>query len=111
MRILSQVERPVDAFAEAKIANRLGDRQDVRLRETAVVRRTPVATGAEAHKLARIAQIGLTVMVIPLEFGNIDQQVLRGGFTRQRRNGHGVYFVPEVPPHMWIASTFGSQYS
>ena len=51
VRVLAQEERTVDPALAAVIADRLGDRQDVRLGERVIERRAPVAAGAEGDAL------------------------------------------------------------
>ena len=88
--VLAQVERPVDALLAPVVADRLGDREDVRFRERAPQRRAAVAAGAEAHTLRGVLEVGRARVVLALELGHVDQHVLRRGLAGCRRDRHRV---------------------
>ena len=56
VRVLAQEKRTVDRVRAAVVADRLGDRQDVRLGEGIVKRRAPVPAGAEGDALPRVGR-------------------------------------------------------
>ena len=58
VRVLAHEQRPVDALGLPVVADRLRDRQDVRLGERAAQRRAAMPAGAEAHALRRVGRIG-----------------------------------------------------
>jgi hypothetical protein len=84
--VLTHIDRAVDTLGAAIVADGLGDRRDVSRGERAAERRAPMPAGAEADELARITQVGLPFVVLPLELGQIDQQGLGGRLAGQRRD-------------------------
>ena len=56
MRVLPHIERPVDSLLSPVVADRLGNRQDMRFGECAAQRRAAVPAGAEANQLVRVIQ-------------------------------------------------------
>ena len=64
------------------VADGLGHGEDVGLRERAEQRRAAVPAGAEADALCRIVEVRLAGEVLALEPGQVDQDLLRGGFAR-----------------------------
>ena len=66
---------------------------DVGLGERAVERRAAMAARAEADQLRRIVQIGLPLVVLPLEPGQVDQHGRRGRLASQRGNRGGLVHV------------------
>ena len=90
VRVLAHEERAVDASVAAVIADRLGDRQDVRLGERVVARRAPVPAGAEGHALARVARVGAVLVVGLLQRRDVDQFARRSQLTCQRMDRHEV---------------------
>src|SRR5438105_9074162 len=65
MRIAAHVERPADAMRAPVVANRLRDRQDVRLVERPRERRAPVSARAEADLLRALSWLRLADVIIP----------------------------------------------
>ena len=86
VRVLAHVERTIDAVSAPVVADRLRDRRDVRLGERAVERRAAMPARAKAHELARVARVRLPFVVRLFQPRQIDQDRLRGGFPRQRRD-------------------------
>ena len=76
----------VDPSVATVVADRPGDRHDVRLGERIVERRAPVAAGAEGDALARVARIGPVGMIGPLERGDVDQDAHGSRLTCQGMN-------------------------
>ena len=89
VRVRAEKQRPGDAGARAVLADRLRDRQDVRLVEGAVLGSTPVAAGAEGDALARVGGIGTAVVVGGDQAVDVDQDVGRSGLSGERRERHG----------------------
>ena len=83
MRVLPHEERSVDALRPAVVADRLGDRQNVRFRERAVQRAAAVAAGSKADQLLRIAQVRPALVVAPFQLRKIHQQFLGRGKPRK----------------------------
>lgn len=84
--VLAQMERPVNALFTAVIADGLGDRKDVRLREGAVEGGAPVAARAETDQLVLVSHVRHAVLVLMREARRIRQQFLRGLFACEGRN-------------------------
>jgi hypothetical protein len=70
--VLAQEERTVNTAFAPKVADGLGDGQDVRLGERTVARGAAVPAGAEGDPLAGIVGIGALVVVVPLEPGEVE---------------------------------------
>src|SRR5271165_870570 len=68
------------------VADGLGNRDDMGLGERAMQRGTTVAAGAEDNHLVGVAYIGLVLVILLLQLGHVNQQILGGGFARQRRD-------------------------
>ena len=100
MRVLAEVEGAIDPLGAAVVADRPGDRQDVRLGERIVERRAPVPTGAERDALARIARIGPIPIISLLQRGDVDQYTRRSQLTCQGMNRH------RIPPLSLIHRTW-----
>ncbi len=88
VRVLAQEQRPVDPPIAAVVADRPGDRQDVRLGERVVARRAPVPAGAEGDALPRVARIGTVRVIGVLQRREVDQDVDRGRLARQGMDRH-----------------------
>ena len=93
VRVLSHVERAVDALTAAVVADGLRDRADVGLGEGAVERRAAMAARTEADELRRIVRLGPALVVRPLEPGQVDQNRQRGRLAGQRGNRSGLFRV------------------
>ena len=88
MRVLTEEKRPINPLNAAVVADRPGDRQDVRLGKCAIERRAPVPAGSESDPLARIGRIGLTRVVRLFERRDIDQDVRGSKLTGQGMDRH-----------------------
>ena len=87
MRILADVERTFGALdAAPEIADRLRDRQNVRLGEAAAQRRPPVSAGAETDHLVGIVQVRHTFEILAFQLGHVGQHGCRGRQARKRRD-------------------------
>src|SRR4029077_9940013 len=73
----------------AVLADRLCDRQDVRLVEGAVLGRAPVPAGAKGDPLARVRGVGGAIVVGGPQPIDVDQGFGGGWFSGERRDGHG----------------------
>ena len=69
------------------VADRLRDRQDVRLGEGPRQRRAAMPARAESHELIRVARIGTSIVVVALELREINQQIAGRGLPGQRGDG------------------------
>jgi hypothetical protein len=78
------------------LADRLRDRQDVRLVEGAVLGCAAVAAGAEGDALARVGGIGTAIVVGGDQTVDVDQDIGRGGLSGERRQRHGARVCPPV---------------
>src|SRR5262245_65165150 len=58
-----------------------------------------MAARAEADELRRVAHVGLALVVLPLEPGQVDQDGRRGRVAGQRRDGRGLF---HVVGHRWL---------
>ena len=94
MRVLAHEQRPVDALFAPVVADRLRDRQDVRLGERAaraseprwpLVPKLTCCAGSSAS--------GLRLEVRALERRDVDQQLLRSRLAGERRNGQAEFQV------------------
>ena len=74
----------------AVFADRLGDRQDVRLVERATQRRASMAAGAETHPLCAITDIRLARVVFLAQLIDIDEELLRSGLAGQWMDLHWI---------------------
>ena len=87
--VAAEEQRAVDPLGLAVAADRLGDREHVRLVERARGRRAAVAGGAEAHALGGLGGVGALVVVRRDQRIDVDQ----GGGVRQlagvRVDAHG----------------------
>ena len=90
MRVLADIEGAGDTLALAVVADRLGDRQDMRLVERAAKRRAPVAAGAETHSLSAICDVGLARVVLLSQLLNVDEKFLRSRFACHCMDRHGI---------------------
>src|SRR4051812_19108024 len=88
MGVLAHVERPIGALAAPIITNGLGNGQNMALVERAVQGSAAVAAGAKAHQLVDIARVGLTLEIIALKPGRIDEHVFGSRLSRESRNWH-----------------------
>src|SRR5208282_1880130 len=86
VRVLAHEEWSIDTQRPPVVADRLGDRQDVRFRERAIQRAAAVATGAKNDELLRIAEVRPALVVAPLQLRKIHQQLLGCGESRKRRD-------------------------
>ena len=86
MCVFAHVERAVDSVSAPVVADRLCDRDDVRLGERAVERRAAMPARSEGHELARVVCVRLPLVVRLFQPLEIDEDRLRGGFPRQRRD-------------------------
>jgi hypothetical protein len=84
VRVLAQIERAVDALLAPVVADRLGDREDVRFSERARERRAAVAARAEADALGGILGFRSARVVLVLESRHVDQHVLRRRLAGER---------------------------
>ena len=66
VRILAHEERPVDALPFAVFADRLRDRENVRLGERATERRAAMSARAEADELIGVVYIRTTIAILVL---------------------------------------------
>ncbi len=89
VRVLAHEQRAVDALRAPVVADRLRDREDVRLGEGAGQRRAAVAAGAEGDPLRGIGEVGAAVVVRALERGEVDQQFTGCRLAGERGEGHG----------------------
>ena len=89
VRVAAEEQRPVDPLRGAVAADRLGDREHVRLVERARGRGAAVAGGPEADALGRLRRVGPLVVVGGEQRIDVDQ----GGGVRQltgvRVDAHG----------------------
>ena len=90
VRVLAHVERAGDGVRVAIVADRLGDRHDVRRGERAAQGRSSVPAGPEADLLGGIVGIRPALQVVAFQPGEIDQQFLRGRLAGERRERHSV---------------------
>ena len=74
------------AWVATVVADRLSDRQDVGFGEGAAQRRAAVSAGAEADELVGVSYVGPALVILALEPGGVDEYLLRGGLSRERRN-------------------------
>jgi hypothetical protein len=72
MRVFSDVERAVNSLALAVLADRLGDRQDMRLIECTAQRRASVTAGTETNPLCAMGDVGLARVVFFSKLVDID---------------------------------------
>src|SRR5262249_221540 len=78
-----------DALAAAVLNDGLGDGEDVRLGEGAVQRRTAVAARAEADELVGVADVGASLKIFALQFGDVGEHIGRRGLAGEGVYGHG----------------------
>ena len=83
VRVLAHVERTGDGLLMPVVADRLGDRQDVRLVERAAQGCSAVPAGPEADLLGGIVRIRPALEIVPFQQGEIDQYLLRGRLAGQ----------------------------
>ena len=92
--VFPHVERTVGSLLSTVVADRLGDRQNVRFGECAVEGRAAVSAGAETDELVGILQIGMALEIRRLQASYVDQHLLGSGlacewgncgFARSRR--------------------------
>ncbi len=88
--VLAEEQRSGDALPAAMLADRLRDREDVRLGERAAERRAAMTARAEAHALGRVGHVGPACVVLALELRGVDQQGFRRRFAGQRGVRHAV---------------------
>ena len=104
VRILSHVERSINPLRFPVIANRLRDRQDVRLGERAIERRATMPAGAEAYELIPIGKVRAAIVIRALELAWIDQQFFWSALARERRNRRR---LPHVMNHRGLHHEIG----
>src|SRR6185436_20791486 len=73
MAVFSHEQRAVDPLVSPVVADRLGHRQDMSLREGAVERGTTMSACSETDQFVGIADVWLPLIIIALEFDDIDQ--------------------------------------
>jgi len=78
------MQRAGNVLRAAVIANRLRNRQNVRLGERAVQRRAAMPARAEADELVCVARVGRALVVIAFEPRQIHEQIFRRGFSSER---------------------------
>ena len=83
VRVLAHVERTGDRLLMPVVADRLGDRQDVRLVERAAQGCSAVPAGPEADLLGGIVRIRPALEIVPFQPREIDQHLLRGRLAGQ----------------------------
>src|SRR5262249_15615347 len=104
VRVLSHVERAVDALSATVVADRLRDRRDVRLREGPAKWRAPVAAPAGADALGPIRHVRPSVVVVVLQRRPVGPHGLRSWLAGQRSEG-GCFF--RVVVHRGLHHTTG----
>ena len=101
MRVSSDVERAAGALTRAVIADRLRDREHVRLIERAAQGRAAMPAGAEGDPLRAVREVGLARVVFSLQAAGIDQQVVRSRLAGERMDRHRYHgpcgMVPDDP--------------
>jgi hypothetical protein len=93
VRVGAEEQRAGDPGARPVLADRLGDDQDVRLVERAVLGRAPVAAGSEADQLARVAGVGAAVVIGGDETIDVDEDVAWCGLSGERRGRQGATVI------------------
>ena len=88
MRILAQVQRPIDVMNVSIIANRLRDGQNMRLIKGPAQGRPAMSARSKAHPLIRVPEIRSPRVILPFEPGQIHQHFLGSRFACQRRSCH-----------------------
>ena len=84
--VLAHVQRTIGSLTATILTDGLGDRQYVGLGKRAPQRRSPVATGAEAHHLGGIAHIRPFLVIVFFQPREIYQQLLRGRLAGKGRD-------------------------
>ena len=83
VRVLAHVERTGDGLRFPVLADRLGDRQDVRLIERAAQGCSAVPAGPEADLLGGIVRIRPALEIVPFQPREINQHRLWGRLAGQ----------------------------
>src|SRR5262249_1855660 len=90
MGVLPHVQGTVDSFPLAIVADRLRDRENVRLRERPPEWRAAVAARAEGNQLVGVVNVRRPRVVFAFEPGWVNEQFGGGWFAGQRGCGHGI---------------------
>ena len=88
MGILTHEQRPGDLLARAVLADRLGDRQNMRFVQTRGQRTAAMAAGAEANQLRRVVDVRLTLVIGLLQCRHVDQYIDRRRLAGKWMNRH-----------------------
>ena len=96
MGVDADEQRPVDAGLVPMVADRLADRQDMRLVEGVIERRAAMPGSAERHPLRRHRRIGPAGEIGRHQLRDVRQHRLRGGLACRRidLSGHGISSMP-----------------
>src|SRR5436853_202920 len=100
MGVFPDVNRAVDLLRCTKFAKSLGDGKNVSFGERAVERGAAMAAGAEGDQLTRFGEIRFLVVIVALEFGDVDEETLGGRFAGQWADGHQT-FLSRLS-HWWL---------